>query len=152
MNTKIIAVIILLIVLGAGVYGYEAISKKSIVESPSALEESNESLPILDIKEQYRDGKFTFAGDVQAPTPCNTVTSEAVLNGDNSYQIQITIKDLPQDAVCADVITDKEYSVTFEASQNAQISATINEKPYELNRFSVPLDQDINTYELHIKG
>lgn len=152
MKNKIITVVVLLILLLVSIFGYELIFKTPLVESPVKEETSELPMSTLDIKEQYQDGVYTFAGTIQVPTPCHLVESNVTTAGDNQYEININTVAPGEDVMCAQVITDKNYKVSFEAPEDAVIRAFVDGVEYELNRFEVPAGQDIDSFELFIKA
>ncbi len=156
MKNKIITVVALIVLLAVVIYGYEMVFKKPLVESPTNVEDMDTEMMRLDIKEQYDNGMYTFAGTIQTPTPCYEVIAEASVAPTNSeidqYEINIYVTPPPSDVVCADVISNKDYKVSFEAPKDAEIKAFINGAEYELNRFEVPVGQDIDSFELFIKA
>lgn len=133
-------------------YGYEFIFKKPVIESPTVDETPEMLVTPLDVKEQYRDGKYTFAGSVQVPNPCYTLKSQANKIEEDEYQIQITTTPPKAGTMCAEVITDKQFKLTFEAPQDILVTATINGIEYNVNRFVVPADQNIDDFDLSVKG
>lgn len=151
MKNTIITIIVLLVLLVVSLYGYEMIFKKPLIEAPRTNQEEP-ILPVLDIKEQYVDGVHTFAGTLSVPTPCHTILSDVVPFGEDAYQIQLSIIPPATEVACAQVISEKNYKVSFAGSENAIVTAIINGVEYELNRYPVPEGENIDTYELFIKG
>lgn len=152
MKKTIITIISLLVVLLVVLYGYEFIFKKPIIESPTVSENTELYVPTTELKEQYKDSVYTFVGSIQVPTPCHTVQSKVNVIADNTYQIEVTTVPPSADTVCAQVITDKTYKVSFGAGKNITVTARINGIEYKTNRFVIPLDQNIDTFNLEIKG
>ncbi len=151
MKNKIITIVALVVLLAVSIYGYEMVFKKPLVESPSQ-ETEEVVMPTLDIKEQYDKGSYTYAGTIQVPTPCHTIGARAMSVGDNVYAINITVAAPATGVMCAQVITDKEYKVTFAAPMDAMVKAYINGVEYKINPFVVPAGQNIDDFDISIKG
>lgn len=143
----ILSLLALLIIIG---FVYEVIFKKPIVQSPTIDEEIN--LPAYDIKEEYKDSTYTFVGTVEVPTPCHNLESEVKQVSGSKYQIIVNTISPAEGVVCAQVMTNKDFKVTFKALADAEITAVINGVEYELNRFVVPEGENIDTFKLEIKG
>lgn len=152
MKKTIITIISLLVVLSVLAYGYEFVFKKPIIESPTVEQTENKNPQIIEVKEQYKNQTYTFVGTVQVPTPCHTLVSKVNTLSSTSYQIEITTIQPVSDIVCAQVITDKTYKVSFNAPEDITVTALIDGVMYDLNRFIVPQGQNIDTFKLEIKG
>ncbi len=133
-------------------YGYELIFKKSVIEAPVVEESTDTTTSTIELKEQYKNLTYTFVGSIQTPTPCHSVESKVNKISDNTYQIQLTTVAPGKDVVCAQVITDKVFKVSFQAPEDIQVEATVDGIPYNVNRFLIPSDQNIDTFNLEIKG
>ena len=151
MKNKIITIVVLVAVLAVSIYGYEMVFKKPLVESP--VEDTTETMmSSLDVKEQYNNGVYTYAGKIQTPTPCHTVDAKAMSVDENIYAINITITPPAEGIMCAQVISEKDYKVTFAAPENAIVKAYINGIEYKINPFEVPAGQNIDDFDISIKG
>lgn len=152
MKKTIITIVSLLVILLIVLYGYEFIFKKPVIESPTISENPDLYIPTLEIKEQYVDSIYTFVGNLEVPTPCHTIKSNVNMLSEGVYQIEVTTVAPSADTICAQVITEKSYKVSFEAGEDIDVTALINGIQYNLNRFIIPLDQNIETFNLEIKG
>lgn len=151
MKKIIITIVALLAILTVLVYGYEFIFKKPIIESPTITPEDILT-ETIEVKEQYKNSTYTFVGSVDMPTPCHSLTQKVNQISESKYEIEINTIEPNQDTVCAQVITPKTYKVSFTAKPDITVTAKINGVIYELNRFLIPNDQNIDTFKLEIKG
>ena len=151
MKKTIITVVALLVILSVVVYGYEFIFKKPVIESPTT-QESSTSTTQVEIKEQHKDAQYTFAGEIELPTPCHIIKTQVNKLSETEYQIQIDTIAPAQDVMCAQVITPKPYKVSFESANEVTITALIDGVLYETNRFLISNDENIDTFKLEIKG
>lgn len=102
----------------------------------------------LDVKYQFKDGTHVFMGEVESPTPCHQVSAQ-IFPGEIA-ELNIEIKDSGN--ICAQVVTNIPYKVSFSAPENQKFSAKLNGQPVNLNLFKVDPDLDINSVEIFIKG
>ena len=152
MKKTIIGIVSLLIILIAVVYGYEFIFKKPVIESPTIEEQENFQDQKVEIKEQYKDSTYTFAGVLDLPTPCHSFTTKTNKVSDSKYQIVVTTVNPKEDVMCAQVVTPKPYKVSFEAPENIEVTILIDGIEYQTNRFVIPSGENIDTFKLEIKG
>lgn len=151
MKKTIITVVSLVILLASITYAYEFIFKKPIIESPTVEEQKVAQSPI-EIKEQYTNSTYTFAGSIPVPTPCHTLSTKTNKISETSYQIEITTNKPQDDQICAQVISEKPYKVSFVAQPNITVTLLVDGIEYPVNRFEVPLNQNIDTYQFEFKG
>lgn len=154
-TTAIVIAIIVIILIGAGFYfSY----KKSGVQTGTTEEQiplkngSNSSYEItaVNARHQYKNGKHIYAGVIDLPTPCHTVSVVAALSGKNKYTLQFTTK--TTDEVCAQVITPRPFRVEFAAPKNITVDATVNGKLITLNVLEVKEGEDIDKVKFNDKG
>lgn len=152
MKKTILTIISLLIVLSVLIYGYEFIFKKPVIESPTIEEPADNFLSALELKEQYKNSTYTFVGSIQLPTPCHSLTNKVNKISETEYQIQLTTVPPQKDQVCAQVLTDKSFKVSFQAAANIKVTVLLDGVVYQVNRFVIPNDQNIDTFQLEVKG
>jgi hypothetical protein len=104
----------------------------------------------VNTKHQYKDGVHTYIGTFETPTPCDTYNAVIDLN-ENGHVIEIT-HEPNEEELCAQVVTERQFRVSFEAEENVDAIATINGELVNLNVFEVPSDQNIEDFEIFIKG
>lgn len=116
---------------------------KEIIERPEIT---------INTKHQYKDGIHTYIGTFETPNACNNYNAE-IKDGENSEKIiEITYSDSGE--ICAQVITERNFRVSFEGSEeeSQNVIATINGELVNLNIFEVPENQNIDDFEIFIKG
>ena len=152
MNTKVIASIVIIIILVAlGIFFF--LPKEDSMPNENGAENG---LPvytdIIDAKHQFVDGKHIVAGEINLPTPCHILEAEAIVRESFPEQVLIDIKVSTQAEACAQVITPARFKVEFEASEDAVITAAVNDEPVVLNLVEVGPEEDLEDFELFIKG
>ncbi len=151
MKKTIITIVSLIVLLVVVLYGYEFIFKKPVID-PVADEAEMIPEQSLDVKVQYKDSRHTFVGTLSVPTPCHTLVSDVTMTAPGAYQIEVNTVAPVAGVMCAQVITDKDFKVSFEAPEDAIVTAFIDGVEYSLNRFMIPEGENIDTFELMIKG
>ncbi len=103
-------------------------------------------------KHQFTNGTHIVAGEVNLPTPCYILTTDAMIA--ESYPEQVTLRFVAKTNAdtCAQVITTERFKINFTASENASIKATWNGKVIPLNLIPAGVNEDLNDFELFIKG
>ena len=78
----------------------------------------------------YENGIHTYKGFIDVPSPCYELTHEVIILESFPEQVHINFtSEIPQgkeNSICAQVITPKEFEVSFQASQEATVRATLN--------------------------
>lgn len=83
----------------------------------------------------FANSRHTVRGTIMTPTPCHALTHDVMIA--ESYPEQVTIQfsvNAPAgDMMCAQVIDEKDFTITFSASEQASIRATLNGEPITLS-------------------
>ena len=123
-----------IIIVLAGLFGMSKffISNQTAAVIDSIVDEST----TITITEATFDGKlYTYKGTVSVPTPCHDLSAEAFIKESYPEQVELrfAIAEPGDDEICAQVITDKEFTIIFQASESAIIKATLNGEEVALN-------------------
>jgi hypothetical protein len=169
-NTRIIVLVAILVVIAIGLFTYTFVSAPAPEETPVTEENpaSQTEERIITARHQYLEGIHTIAGVATVPTPCHRILGEpyilpidtdpkfvsdpagsyAVPNG---LTVEVRFSTLLEGEECPAQATDVPFRVTFEAPENATITAVWDGAPVRLNL--VPLGPgEILEDELYIKG
>ena len=153
-TTAIIIAVIVIILIGAGFYFS---SKKSGVKTTTQdtipLKDGSSSsyeITAINARHQYKNGKHTYVGVIDLPTPCHTVSVTAVAAGTGKYTLKFATK--TTDEVCAQVITPRPFRVEFSAPKNITVDATLNDMAITLNVLEVKEGEDIDKTQFNDKG
>jgi hypothetical protein len=107
---------------------------------------------IVTAKHAYRAGVHTIAGEIPLPTPCHVLESSAIAAEDgSSIQVQFVSR-TGEGEICAQVITPARFKLTAKANQKATFTGTFNGSPVTLNLIEAGPDEDLDAFELYIKG
>lgn len=82
----------------------------------------------VSLKTSFKNGVLNYSGSVSLPTPCHELDVQITVAESFPEQVQIRIKiqDPKEGMICAQVITEKEFSGKLEVSENASISVYLN--------------------------
>jgi len=144
-------IVLILIVLGTWVwvkYG------DNLGKSPVTDTETVDETPTMSItaKHQFKNGKHIIAGEVNLPTPCYVLDTQAMVAESMPEQVTIAFTSTTQGEICAQVVTTERFKVDFTASKEASIKATWNGKPATLNLIPAGENEDLNNFEIFLKG
>ncbi len=158
-NVILAVVIILSLVVVSGIIfwsWWSGRTNNNAPEEPLPAAETPLKAPdkIITAKHQFKDDVHTIVGEIDMPTPCHLLNwDDVVISQSFPEQVMINFKSIyKSEEACAQVITPQRFKVTFKASQNAVISATLDGKKIILNLIEVLNGEDIDNFELFIKG
>jgi len=106
----------------------------------------------INVKHQYKDDLHTYLGTFEVPTPCHSYEADLIYEAD---EIIIDLKYTQSlDSECALVVTDRDFRVSFtgEESDAEFVIAKLNGNLVNLNIFEVPKSQNIDDFQIYIKG
>lgn len=154
-----LASIVVIVVLG-GIVLTTGGENTSSVDNRSTTTDATSSADLtknlITAKHQYNPDQslHIIAGETDVPTPCHILNTEVNVNESQPEQANISFTANVEDGdqVCAQVITPARFKVTFQASENAEISATYNGEPVELNLLEVDPDEDLEEFQVYTKG
>jgi hypothetical protein len=159
MEKKHILFIIGIIVIVAVLFGFSFFFSQRGGDVGDGAAAVTEGLPdsqapkeTITAKHQYKDGMHIVAGEITVPTPCHILEADAVVSKSIPEQVTIRLKSSTQADACAQIITPARFKVEFKASPNAVISMTFNGKQVILNLIEARTDENLEDFELFIKG
>ena len=107
---------------------------------------------VVTAKHAYRNGTHIVAGEIPLPTPCHILESAGSASSDKSHVFIELTSSVKTGDVCAAVITPARFKVSVKANKNATISATLNGKEVILNLIEAGPNENLDNFELYIKG
>lgn len=146
--------IIVIVVIALLVIGYGAI--RSFIGAPadSEVATSTESLPedeirIVNSRHQFKGGVHTYVGEIVVPTPCDLLNFSVATSTAGAH---ITFTTKSSDDPCAQVITSQRFKVSYQGSATSTVSASLNGSPVRLNVIEVGETENLDEFEIYIKG
>lgn len=106
----------------------------------------------INAKHFHIDGVHTFVGEVTLPTPCDLLEAQTVVMESDPEQVRIDFKTINTAEMCAQVLTNQRFSAEATASKAANISATFNGEPIEINLIPAEPNETPEEFELYYKG
>ena len=165
-GTYVIAGIIIFAVAG---YAFISFQKSSLLDTLPATYDANsrasttawENSPaeivvtqktVVTAKHAYAKGEHIIAGEVPLPTACDILDSSAIVSADKKQVlVQLASKIVTGDK-CTSNITPARFKVTAKANNDAVITATYNGQAVTLNLIEAALGENLDNFELYIKG
>lgn len=152
-----VAVVVLVLII-VGMFGY-AYLKKTEIETPEpTLETPNETdsayagITRIDAKHFYEDGKHTLVGELMMPTACDLLNTSARVQESMPETAIVEFTVVNNSEVCTQATAPQRFSVSFDASEEANIRATLQGRAVELNLVPSLEGETPEDFELFIKG
>ena len=133
-------------------------TKRSDVEEEIEQEDQTEEVEgaetvRIDALYAFENGTYTVAGEINLPTPCDLLNTDVeVSNDEKEAVLHFTIVNESEgDELCAQVTTKNPFKESFEAQEDAELSATFEGEEAVLNLIPTT-NQDLENFEIFIKG
>jgi hypothetical protein len=161
-----VIVCIVVILIGVGFYASYRATHTANAPTYNANQQgvsgqatSNQQEQTIDVRHQYVNGLHTYAGSIDVPTPCDMLSSKVVADGTDPTTgiakftlVFGSVSGTSNPAsTCAQLITTRNFKLSFTGAQNAVVNATLDGQPVILNVFELQPGQDINS-SIYLKG
>ena len=103
-------------------------------------------------KHAYQNGTHIIAGEVPLPTPCHTLEASGAASADKKNVVIALVSSIKTGETCPENITPARFKVSVKALAGANISATLNGQEIILNLIEAGPDENLDNFELYIKG
>jgi len=134
MNIKkqIIIIIILLLLLAVAYFFSDGSNGK--IDNTNLIKGNVFNVDVVEAEHNFKSGLHDYTGAIMFPTPCYRMSVDAVVKESfpEDVTIRFTIEEDKTIEICAQVITEKKFRIIFQASEEAKVSVTFNNKPVEL--------------------
>jgi|SRR5581483_2877532 len=152
--------IVIIILIAIGFYAsYKANqSGNQPTDTGSQTSDNTQTQPqaqTINVKHQYKNGTHTYAGVLDVPSPCYTISNKVVTDPATPNKVTIAFTSAntaSTGTVCAQVITSRSFKVSFPGVKNASVNATLDGNPLILNVFEVGANDNIDTVDIYTKG
>lgn len=154
----IILIITVFVLIVAGMFTFAYLKKTELAEPtamPTNVEEIETpyaSITRIDAKHFFINGKHTFVGSVEVPTPCDLLTAESEVRESMPEQVELKFSIINNSENCVQAITDMRFKVEANASKEAVITASFMGRKVELNLIPAQSGETPDEFELYIKG
>lgn len=158
-QTIIISIIILILLGILAYFSYQALtgnkSPNQTATTTATSTDQNGYPSIIVAKYQYtpNTNEYIVAGTLQTPTICDLLKTNVNVD-QQTDPVTATIQfNLTNNSdTCAQAIGEQRFKVTFNAPENANIIATINGTPVKLNLIPVPKGENLDDFQIYVKG
>lgn len=157
-HTKIMVAAAILVVVIGGMFTFTYLKKQEMEQAvpgePVVVEDEGSYAGITRINgKHFYDGKtHTIVGEIPMPTPCDLLSWDTRIQESMPETAIVDFTVINNADACAQVITQQRFKVSFDASENAAIRATLQGRPVELNLIPGGEDETPEDFELFIKG
>lgn len=162
-STYIIAGILILAVIGFIVISFQktTLDTNPPLPADTASTTAWENTPaeviatpktVITAKHAFKTGVHTIAGEVPLPTPCDILETSAIASADMKQVVVEFTSSVKSGDKCPLDITPARFKVTVKANKDAIISAMLNGKPVTLNLIEAGANENLDNFELYIKG
>ncbi len=107
---------------------------------------------VVTAKHAFRNGEHIIAGEIPLPTPCHILESSAALSEDKKNIMLTLASSVKTGEMCAQLITPARFKTSTKADKSAAITATLNGQSIVLNLIEAGANDDLDDFELYIKG
>ncbi len=149
----IVAIIIVLILAFTLYKQFGPSQKASVIDSQQTTPvQSNQEVRIITALHQYKDGKHIIAGQTEVPTPCHVLSETVSVTDTTPAQVTVAFTSAASADNCAQVETVARFKTDFVAPENSVFSATWNGAPAQLNLVPAGADDNLEDFDVFIKG
>jgi len=159
MNQRTITILVSLFAIAiVAMFAYSYINRENEMEADDGVMENEEdqtpydSITRIDAKHFYIDGTHSVAGEIMMPTPCDLLEANVSVAESMPEQAMIEFSVINNAETCAQVVTAQRFLVSFDASEDASITARFMGREIELNLVPAGEGETPEDFELYIKG
>jgi hypothetical protein len=158
---SIILVVIFFALVVVGMFIFAYLKKSEISEPATNVPVTNgqteevvayPEIKRVDAKHYFIDGVHTFVGQLEMPTPCDLLTSEASVAESYPEQVTLNFSVINNAESCVQAITAQRFMITAAASKDASFKAKFMGRDIELNLIPAAVGEIPEEFELYIKG
>lgn len=145
------------VVIGMFVFAYMNRTAE-VTNQPDGGENMEESMTPydnitrIDAKHFFIDGTHTLAGAIDLPTPCDLLETSALVAESFPEQVTADFTVINNSETCAQVVTSQRFLLSFDASEEASMSARFMGRNVDLNLIPAAEGETPDDFELYIKG
>jgi len=150
----IISVVVIIVLVVLGIWWFTGNERKADnLNKDQTGEQLTTDQNTINAKRAFIDGTHTLVGQIDLPTPCDLLDYSVAIAESVPEQVAINFIIINEsEGACAQVITPARFKVTFAASAEAIIGATLNGVPVILNIIEAAEDENLDDFEIYIKG
>jgi hypothetical protein len=148
---------LVLVIVGMFVFAYLKKAELNETTIPQPTTETNDTSPYahiirIDAKHFFIDGEHTLVGEILMPTPCDLLNWTTSIAESMPEQVTLNFDVVNHSETCAEVVTAQRFKVSFRASEQAVIKATLEGRIIDVNLIPALPNESPDDFELFIKG
>lgn len=162
-NTYIIAAITILAIIGFIVISLQKTTldtqAQNALEVASTTEWANAPAvavithkTVVTAKHAYRNGEHIIAGEVPLSSPCELLEASATVSTDKKSVLVQLVAGIKSGETCPPSITPTRFKLSGKAEKSATLGATYNGQTVTLNLIEAGPSENLDDFELYIKG
>jgi len=103
-------------------------------KTPIVIEDESASIGKIKVVHTFVDGIHSFNGEINLPTPCHILQNKIEIKGSQPEQVTIAFETKSDVDTCVQMVISEPFLVSFEASKEAEVQITLNDKnvPFEI--------------------
>jgi hypothetical protein len=149
----VLALILLGVILVVSRHGNND-SDKTPLDNASSTTDNGLTM-LINAKHQYNadTSEHVVAGEVEMPTACDLLSTDVTVDDSTDPDtVTLIFTTTNSGEECAQTVTTERFKETFTAPEDATINATFNGQPVELNLVPADPGEDLNNFEIYLKG
>ncbi len=151
--------IILFVLIIAGMFTFAFLKRSELAQEPIQAtpiavptKTPYDGITRVDAKHFFIDGTHTVVGEMMLPTTCDLLNWDAVIRESMPESVTLAFTVINNAESCAEATVPQRFFVTFIASEEARIDATLNDRKIELNLIPASPGEKPEDFELFLKG
>jgi hypothetical protein len=137
------ALIALIVIIGAVVL----LSQKRGADPEDIIGNETRTEQTITARVLNESGSYTIAGEAQIPSPCHDLEVKADTTDKDDVVINFDLIVPDEEEMCAQVVSSKEFRVTFRADEDADIRGIYTGSPVTLNLIPVESGEELGEAE-----
>lgn len=139
MTLRLKVILIFLALLGGLYLAFVLMADRLVAPTIPDNPASNGNVPVtgeeetISVTRSYANGTHILRGVIPLPTPCHELSQDVRVMESYPEQVAIDFTSKDSGAICVQIIDERPFEVTFQASEAATIRATLNGKPLILS-------------------
>jgi hypothetical protein len=158
-HKNIVAAVVVLVLIIVGMFVFAYLKKNEMNEAENIPPVANEdvdgpyaNISRIDAKHFYEEPTHTIAGEILMPTPCDLLNWTTRIQESSPESVIVDFDIVNHSEMCTQVVTPQRFKVSFDASEGANIRATLEGRNVELNLVPALPGETPDDFELFIKG
>jgi hypothetical protein len=154
----IVAIVIFGLII-AGMFVFAFLKRSELTQEPSSVtpvvtetKTPYDGITRIDAKHFFIDGVHTIAGEVMLPSTCDLINWDTIVRESMPEGVTLAFTVINNAESCTEATVPQRFLVTFTASENATIDATLNGRTIELNLIPALPGEKPEDFELYLKG